>query len=66
MSADEYSSDVPLWYATVELDSGTQLEYKTVKEGDGNGVVWEPGENRSFTVPRECGVLNATVNDSWD
>ena len=65
LSANEYSDDVPLWYGTMELDSGTELEYKTVKQ-DGNGVVWEPGDNRSFTVPQECGVLNATVNDTWN
>lgn len=66
LHADAYSAAVPLWYGTVELASGTALEFKTVKTGGGNGAVWEPGQNQSFTVPEDCGVFNATVNSYWN
>ncbi|XP_078433717.1 chloroplastidic phosphoglucan, water dikinase (ATGWD3) [Wolffia australiana] len=40
------------WVADVEVDGGALLEYKfVVSSGDGEGKVWEEGENRVLEIP---------------
>lgn len=65
LSADRYTSSDPLWYVTVSLPAGTSFEYKYIKKETDGSVVWESDPNRSYTVPKACGVTTATVNDSW-
>ncbi|RJE18470.1 glucan 1,4-alpha-glucosidase [Aspergillus sclerotialis] len=64
LNANEYSSFVPLWYGALEMASGTGFEFKFVIR-DGNGVVWETGENRKVEVLQECGVSNMTITGNW-
>lgn len=56
------SAAYPVWSGTVQIPSSTPVQYKYIKK-DGNGnVVWENGNNRSFTTPSSGTV---TRNDSW-
>ena len=64
LRADEYSDFVPLWYGVLEMTAGAEVEFKFVIN-DGNGVVWEAGENRKVDVLQECGVSNMTITGDW-
>lgn len=65
LSADEYTSGDNLWYVDVSLPAGTSLQYKYfIVQSDGS-VSWEADPNHSFTVPAECGVTTATLDDHW-
>lgn len=65
LSAAAYTSSNPLWSVTVSLPVGTAFEYKfIIVESDGT-VVWESGDNLSYTVPTGCAGATATVSGSW-
>ncbi|OKL59128.1 Glucoamylase [Talaromyces atroroseus] len=64
LSAADYRSAYNLWYVTLTLPAGESLEYKFFKENDGT-VTWEDDPNRVFTVPSDCGVSTACINDEW-
>lgn len=64
LSANSYRDDIPLWYGSVELSEGTQLQYKYIrKEADGK-IVWESDPNRYYTVPTSC-RKSALIGDKW-
>ena len=64
LNANQYSSSAPLWYGVLEMASGTGFEFKFVIR-DGNGAVWETGDNRKVEVLQECGVSNMTITGNW-
>lgn len=41
----------PTWSGTVDLPASTAVEYKYIKRDMLGNVVWEGGDNRSFTTP---------------
>jgi glucoamylase len=69
LSASGYTSENPVWSATVPLPAGGQaVQYKYVKVGsDGKVIAWESDPNRSLTVESAAGdcAASLTVNDSW-
>ncbi|EAW10464.1 putative glucoamylase/glucan 1,4-alpha-glucosidase [Aspergillus clavatus NRRL 1] len=65
LNANAYSGVTPLWYRTVMLQSGVDFEFKFVRVNRDGEVRWEEGLNRESVVPRECGVVNATINAVW-
>lgn len=51
----------PSWFYDVSVPAGSTIEFKFVKmDGDGN-IVWESGENHTYTVP-ESGTGEVTVD----
>lgn len=65
LSSADYSSTDNLWFATIDLPAGTTFEYKYLIVEASGTVVWETGDNRSYTVPATCGVTTATEDDTW-
>lgn len=66
LSADQYTSSNPMWYAVVTIPVGTSFEYKFIEETDGSSTVtWESDPNRSYTVPTGCAGATATVTATW-
>ncbi|KAK3304296.1 Six-hairpin glycosidase-like protein [Chaetomium strumarium] len=67
LSASGYTSENPIWSATVPLPAGQAVQYKYVKVGSDGKVTWESDPNRSLTVQSAAGQCAAslTVNDSW-
>ena len=46
------------------LEEGEEVQYKFLLLGsEGNTIEWLPGENKSFVVPDNAGLLE--VDDSW-
>lgn len=66
LSAADYTADDNLWFVTVDFPAGESFEYKYILVESDGSVVWADGDNESYTVPSECGVSTATVNDTWD
>ncbi|KAF2166514.1 carbohydrate-binding module family 20 protein [Zasmidium cellare ATCC 36951] len=64
MSASGYTTDNPIWNATVKLVAGTYLEYKFIKVDSDGGVTWEVDPNRNYTVPRACSNT-AVLESDW-
>lgn len=64
LSASQYTSSNPLWYAQVALPAGTTFQYKYFKRETSGAVTWESDPNRQYTVPSNC-AGTATENDSW-
>lgn len=65
MSATRYTNNNPLWFATVNLPTGTSFDYKYIKKSqNGGSVTYEGGADRRYTVPGSC-AGTATQNDSW-
>ncbi|KAF2267349.1 glucoamylase [Lojkania enalia] len=64
LDASRYTDGVPLWYGSVNLAAGAQVQYKYIrKEADGR-VSWENDPNRSYTVPTSC-RSSASIGDTW-
>lgn len=51
----------PTWNVTANLKPGTNIEFKAIKKYDSGGVVWQSGNNRTYTVP-ETGVGQVTID----
>ncbi|KAF1831222.1 glucoamylase/glucan 1,4-alpha-glucosidase-like protein [Decorospora gaudefroyi] len=64
LSASQYTSDDPLWFADVEIPASTVFEYKYIRISDSGEVTWESDPNRSFITPEGCGS-SATIQDVW-
>jgi glucoamylase len=64
LSANNYTSTDPLWYAAIDIPAATVFEYKYIKKTSDGTVVWESDPNNRITTPSECGS-NAMVNDTW-
>lgn len=64
LSADKYTSEDNLWYVTVNLPTGTNLEYKFYRVGNDGLVTWESDPNREYTVPESC-EISTEVNGTW-
>lgn len=41
----------PTWTLTVNLPAGQTIQFKAIKKDASNNVVWEGGNNHSYTVP---------------
>jgi Starch binding domain/IPT/TIG domain len=52
----------PNWFLNVSLPAGTTVQYKYVDIQANGNVIWEPGNNHSYTVPTSG---TAAVNDNW-
>ena len=64
LSAEIYTNGLPLWLGTATLDSGAALQYKYFRTEQDGTVVWEEGDNRTYTVPTSC-RSSAAVDDAW-
>jgi hypothetical protein len=64
LSASQYTSAKPLWFASVQLPVGTQVQYKFIRVSSSGRVTWESDPNRAYTVPSECGKTYA-VDSTW-
>ena len=64
LSADQYTSDNPVWHVKVTLMPGQIIQYKYIKVESSGEVTWEGDPNHTYEVPASCG-LPATVNDKW-
>ncbi|WEW60766.1 glycoside hydrolase 15 protein [Emydomyces testavorans] len=65
LRADQYNSSCPLWYAQVDLPAGAKFEYKYIRKTEDGKLVWESDPNRSYTVPKKCGVTSVILKSSW-
>lgn len=64
LEASGYTSNVMLWRVSVTLKAGTSFEYKyLLRNGDGS-VVWENGDNKSYTVATSC-RSSASTEDTF-
>jgi glycosidase len=52
----------PNWFLNVSLPAGTTVQYKYIDIQANGNVIWEPGNNHSFTVPSSG---TSSVNDNW-
>jgi hypothetical protein len=52
----------PNWFLNVSLPAGTTVQYKYIDIQANGNVIWEPGNNHSYTVPTSG---TASVNDNW-
>jgi glycosidase len=52
----------PSWFLNVSLPAGTVVQYKYVDIQANGNVIWEPGNNHSYTVPASG---TGFVNDVW-
>ncbi|GAA4363384.1 alpha-amylase [Hymenobacter saemangeumensis] len=51
----------PAWTKTINLTSGTSVQYKYIRKDGAGNVLWEGGANRSFTPSG----TSMTRNDTW-
>ena len=51
----------PKWSGTVNLTSGTAVQYKYIRKDGAGNVLWEGGSNRSFTPSG----TTQTRTDTW-
>ncbi|KAN0075811.1 Six-hairpin glycosidase-like protein [Elaphomyces granulatus] len=65
LSPTAYTSSNPVWFGSVSIAPGTSFQYKYINQHADGSIVWESGPNQSLTVPTDCGVSTATINDSW-
>ena len=52
----------PEWILTVYIPAGQKIEFKAIKKNAAGNVIWQSGDNRSFTVPASGA---GTVNIDW-
>jgi glucoamylase len=64
LSAAQYTSSNPVWFAEINLPAETAFEYKYIKKVPGGGIVWESDPNRRYTTSSGCGS-SGTQNDQW-
>ncbi|MFC5699995.1 starch-binding protein [Cohnella faecalis] len=57
------ASTYPTWKVTVNLVEGTKIEFKAIKKNASNGVVWESGQNRSYTVSSSNPTVEFNFNN---
>jgi len=55
-------AEYPIWRVTLSLPASTTFEYKFVKRDGSGNVVWEVGNNHTFTTPAN-GAL--TLQDTF-
>jgi hypothetical protein len=65
LSADHYTAQDPLWEGSVRLPTAVELEYKLVRLQTDGSFAWEADPNKSYLVPKDCGV-SATASGSWN
>ena len=58
------SASYPVWTATVNLPTGTAVQYKYIKKDAAGAVTWESDPNRTRTTP-SASPCSATWTDSW-
>jgi len=51
----------PAWTKTINLTSGTSVQYKYIRKDGAGNVLWEGGANRTFTPSG----ASQTRNDTW-
>ncbi|KAK6515992.1 hypothetical protein TWF281_004582 [Arthrobotrys megalospora] len=62
LSASQYTNSNPLWFATVNIPSGTAFTYKYIRK-TGTTVAWESNPDRVYSAVA-C-ASTATVSDTW-
>lgn len=63
LSAADYTSSNPLWFANVNVSPGQTILYKFINVASDGTVTWESDPNRSLTVSSSCTAV--VVNDTW-
>jgi len=64
LNPSNYSSERPLWYASVYLPAGQQVSYSYAREENcGQPHIYET-VNRTLTVP-PCGGSSVSIDDAW-
>lgn len=56
------ATNYPVWSGTVSLPASTAVQYKYIKKDGSGNVIWESGNNRSFTTPA---AGSTGRNDTW-
>jgi glucoamylase len=64
LDASRYTSQNPLWQATITLTAGQVIQYKYINVASNGAVTWEKDPNRTYTVPRSCATA-VTKQDQW-
>ena len=64
LSAADYTSSDPLWFATISFSPGTVIQYKYINVASDGDVTWEADPNHTYTVPASCATA-ATVSNTW-
>ncbi|MNZ35345.1 Alpha-amylase precursor [compost metagenome] len=57
------STNYPTWTITINLPAGATIEFKAIKKDGSNNVVWESGQNHSFTVNASNPVVEFNFNN---
>ncbi|UTR08279.1 alpha-amylase family glycosyl hydrolase [Alkalihalobacillus sp. LMS6] len=52
----------PTWYYDISVPAGKKVEYKYIKKDQNGNVVWQSGNNRSYTTPNSG---TDTVRTDW-
>jgi len=64
LSADQYTSDNPVWRGTVNLFAGEVIQYKYIVVESNGVVTWENDPDHMYVVAADC-KTTATVVDRW-
>ncbi|KAI1388318.1 carbohydrate-binding module family 20 protein [Hypoxylon trugodes] len=64
LSASSYTSNNPLWKATITLPAGQAIQYKYIVVNTDGSITWESDPNRSYSVPKSCSTTS-TKTDTW-
>ena len=54
LNGDDYTSENPVWKASVDLSAGVEFEYKFIVKGTDGSLTWEADPNHTYTVPTGC------------
>ncbi|KMU87519.1 glucoamylase [Coccidioides immitis H538.4] len=65
LKADKYEASCPLWSIQIDLAAGKKFDYRYIRKSDDGRVVWESDPNRSYTVPKKCGVSSLVLKSTW-
>jgi len=57
LSASNYTTGNPIWYATVNLVPGTAVQWKFFNLEASGTILWESGANQAFTVPNSSSQI---------
>lgn len=64
LSAADYTSANPLWWATLSLQAGQVIQYKYINVASNGAVTWEKDPNHTYTVPSSCATA-VVKSDKW-
>ncbi|KAH6635095.1 glycoside hydrolase family 15 protein [Chaetomium sp. MPI-SDFR-AT-0129] len=64
LSAVDYTSANPLWWASLSLQAGQVIQYKYINVASSGAVTWEKDPNHTYTVPSSCATA-VVKSDKW-